>query len=132
MNNDMTPVASQGRLDPKLTGIFMALRLNVCPLGDLPPGTCKTIETGDKVIAIFHHAEGIHAIDDFCPHMGAALSGGHVENGHVHCPWHAWRFRLSDGAWADNSKLKIASYPVVVEDKQIIVEMPHNPDQPTT
>ena len=64
--------------------------------------------------------------------MGAALSGGHVENGHVHCPWHAWRFRLSDGAWADNSKLKIASYPVVVENKQIMVEMPHNPDQPTT
>ena len=110
----------------------MALRLNVCPLGDLPLGTCKTIETGDKVIAVFHHADGIHAIDDFCPPLGAALSGGHVENGHVHCPWHAWRFRLNDGAWADNSKLKIASYPVVVENKQIMVEIPHNPDQSTT
>lgn len=101
----------------------MSNRITLCQLGDLPQGACKVVDTGAKVIAVFHHEGGIHAIDDFCPHMGAALSGGHVENGHVHCPWHAWRFRLCDGAWADNPKLKIASYPVVIVNGVIEVEL---------
>ena len=46
--------------------------------------------------------------------MGASLSGGYVENGVVTCPWHAWRFRLADGAWADNPRIKIGCYPVRV------------------
>ena len=98
-------------------------QIKVCPLAELPLGDCKTIDTGEKVIAVFHHEGGIHAIDDFCPHMGAALSGGHVENGNVTCPWHAWRFRLCDGAWADNPKLKIASYPVTVEEGCVLVDL---------
>lgn len=102
----------------------MSNRTIVCPLDELPLGTCKTVDTGSKMIAVFHHADGVHAIDDFCPHMGAALSGGHVENGEVTCPWHAWRFRLDNGAWADNPKLKIASYPVHVDGGLVIVQNP--------
>lgn len=105
------------------SGVVMSNRITLCQVTELPQGSCKVVDTGTKVIAVFHHEGGIHAIDDFCPHMGAALSGGHVENGHVHCPWHAWRFRLCDGAWADNPKLKIASYPVVVENGAIHVDL---------
>ena len=49
-----------------------------------------------------------------CPHMGASLAGGFVEDGIVTCPWHYWRFRLADGAWADNPRIKIGCYPVHV------------------
>ncbi|NBY01770.1 MAG: Rieske (2Fe-2S) protein, partial [Planctomycetes bacterium] len=66
------------------------------------------------------------AIDDFCPHMGASLSGGHVEDGTVTCPWHAWRFRLCDGAWADNPRLKVGCYNVSVVDDEIFLETPAN------
>ena len=45
--------------------------------------------------------------------MGASLSGGYVENGVVTCPWHAWRFRLTDGAWADNLASRSAATPSV-------------------
>ena len=51
------------------------------------------------------------AIDDVCPHMGASLSGGYVEDGIVTCPWHAWRFRLTDGTWADNPRSRSAATP---------------------
>jgi nitrite reductase (NADH) small subunit/3-phenylpropionate/trans-cinnamate dioxygenase ferredoxin subunit len=56
--------------------------------------------------------------------MGASLSGGCVENGIVTCPWHAWRFRLHDGAWADNPRIKIGSYPVRVQGEQLQIQVP--------
>lgn len=88
----------------------------VCRVGDIAEGEGRTIKVGDKLIAVFCSGGEHLAIDDTCPHMGASLSGGYVENGVVTCPWHAWRFRLKDGAWADNPRISISSYPVRVED----------------
>ena len=90
----------------------------------LPDGEGKTVAVGDKLIALFRQDGRYFAIDDTCPHMGASLSGGHVENGVVTCPWHAWRFRLADGAWADNPRIKIGCYPVRVQGDDVQVQTP--------
>jgi nitrite reductase (NADH) small subunit/3-phenylpropionate/trans-cinnamate dioxygenase ferredoxin subunit len=84
----------------------------VCRVGEVQEGEGKTITIGNKLIALFLVGGQYYAIDDICPHMGASLSGGYVENHIVTCPWHAWRFRLTDGAWADNPRIKIGCYPV--------------------
>jgi nitrite reductase (NADH) small subunit/3-phenylpropionate/trans-cinnamate dioxygenase ferredoxin subunit len=102
----------------------MAEFKTVCRVGDLPPGEGKTVSVGGKLIAVFCEQGQYHAIDDVCPHMGASLSGGHVESGIVTCPWHAWRFRLADGAWADNPRVKIGCYPVRVVGNEVQVEVP--------
>ena len=99
----------------------------VCRAGDLPEGEGKTVEVGGKLIAVFWTEGKYYAIDDVCPHMGASLSGGYVGNGVVTCPWHAWRFRLADGAWADCPRLKIGCYPVRVEGDLVQVEVPGSP-----
>src|SRR5438046_3206982 len=96
----------------------------VCKVSEVVEGEGKTVELGNKLIAVFLHQGYYYAIDDVCPHMGASLSGGYVEGGIVTCPWHAWRFRLADGAWADYSKIKIGCYPVRVEGDEIQVELP--------
>jgi nitrite reductase (NADH) small subunit/3-phenylpropionate/trans-cinnamate dioxygenase ferredoxin subunit len=95
----------------------------VCRAGDVPEGEGKTVVVGKKLIALFCTNGEYHAIDDCCPHMGASLSGGYVEGGIVTCPWHAWRFRLGDGAWADNPRIKIGCYPVKVEGGDVFVEV---------
>jgi nitrite reductase (NADH) small subunit len=100
----------------------------VCNLQDLAEGDSKTVVVGNKLIALFRVNGQYFAIDDVCPHMGASLSGGEVQDGIVTCPWHAWRFRLSDGAWADNPRVKIGCYPVRVEGEQIQIQT----DQPPT
>jgi nitrite reductase (NADH) small subunit/3-phenylpropionate/trans-cinnamate dioxygenase ferredoxin subunit len=92
-------------------------------VGDIPEGASKTIEVGNKLIALFHQGGVYYAIDDVCPHMGASLSGGDVTDGIVTCPWHAWRFRLTDGTWADNPRLKIGCYPVRVVGEEIQVQI---------
>lgn len=76
------------------------------------------------MIAVFHANGEYHAIDDFCPHMGASLGAGHLEEGTVTCPWHAWRFSISDGTWVDNPKLKVGCYEVRVSGEEIQVSLP--------
>src|SRR5262245_57631474 len=94
-----------------------------CKVSEVKEGEAKAIAIGNKIIALFRVQDRFFAIDDVCPHMGASLSEGEVEAGVVTCPWHAWRFRLADGAWADNPRLKTGSYPVRVvgDDVQIQV-----------
>ena len=95
----------------------------VCQVGDLADGEGRTVAVGNKLIALFREAGQFYAIDDMCPHMGASLSGGYIDSGIVTCPWHAWRFRLKDGAWADNPRIKIGCYPVRVEGENVQVEI---------
>ena len=102
----------------------MAEFQTVCRVGDLAEGEGKTVSVGGKLVALFRVGEQVHAIDDLCPHMGASLSGGHVEDGCVTCPWHYWRFRLSDGAWADSPRVKTGSYPVHVVGDEVQLELP--------
>ncbi len=99
----------------------MAEFRTVCKVQDLAEGVGRTFRVGDKLIALFFDQDKYYAIDDTCPHMGASLSDGYVEGGIVTCPWHAWRFRLCDGAWADNPRLRIGSYPVRVEGDDVQV-----------
>ncbi len=101
----------------------------VCKVGDIPEGDSRSYNVGDKIVAVFFVNGVYHAIDDTCPHMGASLSGGHVEDGIVTCSWHAWRFRLSDGAWADNPRIKIGCHAVRIEGEFVQVEVP--PAKPT-
>ena len=101
----------------------MAEFRTVCKVADIPEGEGRTVAVDDKLVAVFHSGCDFHAIDDVCPHMGASLGGGYVENGIVTCPWHAWRFRLADGAWADNPRIKIGCYPVRVENGEIQVQV---------
>ena len=68
-----------------------------------------------------------NAIDDFCPHMGASLADGHLEEAVVTCPWHAWRFRVCDGTWCDNPKIKIDAFDVRIAGNEIQVNVPEQP-----
>jgi nitrite reductase (NADH) small subunit len=92
--------------------------------GAIAEGTAKAFPVQGRIIAVFLQNGEYQAIDDLCPHMGASLADGYVEEGVVSCPWHAWRFRISDGTWCDNPKIKIDAFPVRVVDGQIQVGIP--------
>jgi nitrite reductase (NADH) small subunit/3-phenylpropionate/trans-cinnamate dioxygenase ferredoxin subunit len=97
-------------------------------VADWPAGGSKVVPVGGKLVAVFHVDGQFLAIDDVCPHMGASLGAGEVEGGVVTCPWHGWRFRLADGAWADSPRVRTGWYPVRVvgDEVQVLVnETPH-------
>lgn len=98
--------------------------VTVAKVGAIPEGQGQAFAVNGRMVAVFNTAEGYQAIDDFCPHMGASLAGGHFEDGVVVCPWHAWRFRTCDGAWCDNPKLSVDVFDVRVEGEEIQVRVP--------
>jgi nitrite reductase (NADH) small subunit/3-phenylpropionate/trans-cinnamate dioxygenase ferredoxin subunit len=101
----------------------MGQRVTVAKASEIPEGGSVVVNVRQKDVAIFRLNGVLQAIDDMCPHMGASLSGGFVEDGCVTCPWHYWRFRLADGAWADNPKVKLGSYPVHVVGDDVQLEL---------
>src|SRR5262245_42053405 len=103
-------------------GVRMSEFKTVCKISDVVEGEGKTVSVNNKLIALFRVGAQFFAIDDVCPHMGAPLSNGCVENGIVTCSWHAWRFRLADGAWADNPRIKIGWYPVRVVGDEVQIQ----------
>ena len=105
----------------------MGQRVSIGKAEDVPEGGSVVVEVNGKDVAVFRTAEGFFAVDDLCPHMGASLSGGYVEDGVVTCPWHYWRFRLSDGAWADNPKVKTGCYAVHMVGDELQLEVPDRP-----
>ena len=102
----------------------MPQKITVAKAADIPDGGSVVVNVLKKDIAVFNVKGQFFAVDDFCPHMGASLSGGFVEDGCVTCPWHYWRFRLADGAWADNPKVRIGAYPVHVDGDSVQLELP--------
>ena len=96
----------------------------VAKVGDIPEGEGRSYAVNGRMIAVFREEDAYHAIDDFCPHMGASLAGGFLQDGIVSCPWHAWRFKTCDGTWCDNPTISIDSFQVQVHDDEIQVCVP--------
>ncbi len=99
----------------------------VAKVDSIEPGTGKAFPIEGRMVAVFNDKGEYFAIDDFCPHMGASLAGGPMEDGVVACPWHFWRFQIADGAWCDNPKIKVDSFEVQVIGDEIQVKVPPKP-----
>lgn len=95
----------------------------VAQVGDIVEGEGKSFAVDGRMVGVFLVEGEYFAISDSCPHMGASLASGYVEDGAVTCPWHAWRFCVRDGTWLDNpkSKLKTDCYRVRVVGNDIQV-----------
>ncbi|MCR9116863.1 MAG: Rieske (2Fe-2S) protein [bacterium] len=104
--------------------------VSVARVDEIPLDQGAAFAVNGRMVAIFRKGEEFFAIDDFCPHMGASLAGGHYEDGVVVCPWHAWRFDVCDGTWCDNPKVKTSAFEVRVEGEEILVRVPE-PETPS-
>ena len=109
--SDIVPAA-----DPPFTPVAKA--------GSIPAGEGRVFEVSGRLVAVFFDGVRYSAIDDLCPHMGASLGSGPLVDGVVTCPWHAWQFRLCDGTWCDNPKLKVDVFEVRVVGDTIEVCVP--------
>jgi len=96
--------------------------VTACAIGDVAPGTGKTVTVGGKEVAVFNVDGTFHAIDNECPHRGGPLGEGELEGCLLTCPWHAWQFDIRTGeSVTDDSR--VAVYPCKVEGGQVVVEV---------
>ena len=89
--------------------------VTVAKVGAIAEGRGMTYTIGERLVAVFLSDGEYYAIDDLCPHMGASLGAGEVCDGVVTCPWHAWRFRVADGAWAERVEQETQAVPHVLK-----------------
>lgn len=94
---------------------------NVGSVTDFEDNVGRAVPVEGRMVAVFRKGDQWYAIDDLCPHMGASLAEGHVENETVTCPWHAWRFCIKDGTWEDNPRTKVDCFDIKVEDGAVWV-----------
>lgn len=92
------------------------------PAGKVPtPGTRALVEFAGKSLALFNVAGQFYAIDDGCPHQGASLCGGRLDGRVIQCCAHGLRFDLASGYLLNSTALKVASYPVEVQDDRVFI-----------
>jgi nitrite reductase (NADH) small subunit/3-phenylpropionate/trans-cinnamate dioxygenase ferredoxin subunit len=95
----------------------------VAKVGEIPEGHGVAYEVEGRMVAVFNDGGTFYAIDDCCPHMGASLAEGQLQDGIVACPWHAWRFCVHDGTWCDNRRIQIDHFEVRVQGGEIQVRV---------
>jgi nitrite reductase (NADH) small subunit/3-phenylpropionate/trans-cinnamate dioxygenase ferredoxin subunit len=71
-----------------------------------------SISLHGKSIVLFRYDGKVYALRDSCPHQGAPLSDGYVQNGVLTCPHHGWNFNISNGAFVQNQAIRVPSYEV--------------------
>jgi len=93
----------------------------VARVGEIPDGEGRAFEVAGKMVAVFLTEGTYRAIDDCCPHQGAPLCDGFVEDRAVTCTWHGWRFSLETGKHLEGTRARVDVYPVRVQGDEIQV-----------
>lgn len=98
------------------------------PVAALPPGARKLVfVAGGGSIVVHHHAGHFFALENSCPHAGAALSASACEDHLIRCPAHGLRFDVRNGQCTAGAALRIPTYTVVIEDAALWLCPPTTP-----
>jgi nitrite reductase (NADH) small subunit/3-phenylpropionate/trans-cinnamate dioxygenase ferredoxin subunit len=101
---------------------------SLCDISELVEGEGKYVEIGGFQLAVFLHNGLVFVMDNYCPHAGGNLAGGHIEEGCAVCPWHHWSFHLQNGELRDVPGVKVRTYTTRLLDhdgkKLVQVELP--------
>ena len=89
--------------------------------GDVPPGESIPVDTEIGRIALFNVEGKVLAVENSCPHAGAQLYQGFVEQGRVICPYHGWSFPLTAEEPQCDGLLRFATR---IEGDDVFVELP--------
>ena len=81
------------------------------------------VRVGDHWLAIFKQDGDYLAIDNACPHAGAPLCDGSVQNGKVICYLHMWEFDLRTGESELGEPWNVRSYPVRLHEGRLQVAL---------
>ncbi|HEY9885776.1 MAG TPA: Rieske 2Fe-2S domain-containing protein [Vampirovibrionales bacterium] len=97
--------------------------IEVADLKDLDDTEGKPIKIKNLALALFKLPSGeVYAIEDSCPHIGAPLHNGLIENGHVTCLWHSWCFNLDTGESSNCPGVKIKTYTTKIKDGKVFLK----------
>ncbi len=112
----------------------------VCGEDELSPGEMRVVYKGRAPVVVACTKPGtFRAVRGVCPHQGALLGRGRLwwltmsdepgsyelteEARILRCPWHGFDYDLETGECVGDSRLRVKTYPVSVEDGQVVVDL---------
>ncbi len=96
------------RADRVAEGWYWALRSS-----ELPKGKVRAVTLLGKELSVYRGEDGrVSALDAHCPHMGAHLAEGRVDDNGLRCFFHGWKFGR-DGRCAEVPALAGRAMPQV-------------------
>ena len=93
-------------------------------LDELPESQATGVNIMNRELVLVKEGDTVHALDGWCPHRNGPLSQGYFCSGRLICPWHAWEFRVSDGALDFNPAIALRKYPVEIRDGEVFIDIP--------
>jgi 3-phenylpropionate/trans-cinnamate dioxygenase ferredoxin component len=66
-------------------------------VSQVPETGTSVVTIDDRRILLCRSANGIHAMDETCPHQVMSLNGARIRGTSIFCPHHGARFSLEDG-----------------------------------
>ncbi len=89
----------------------------------MPENGGKTLEIEGRSVALFRLGGKFYAMQNHCLHRGGPLGEGHVEDGQVTCPWHAWQFDVKTGRCSTMPGAQQQTFKTKVEKGEIWIEI---------
>lgn len=120
----------------------------ICDAQELLVGGRVVATVADRLsVGVFNVGGQLVAFRNECPHAGAPvctgtlgsaiISDGLYERHLAHegcilrCPWHAWEFKLPEGITLTQPTYRLKTYPVTVEEGQVVVDVGPASPRPT-
>ncbi len=89
----------------------------------LADGQIIEVIIGGTAIAVARVNGQHHAIANTCPHAGGPLGDGKLNGSVVSCPYHGYKYDVTDGSCKTNADVKVQTFDVKVVGNAVCVQM---------
>jgi len=99
------------------------MKIKVCREQDLAEGSVKTARILSRTVAVIRVKGELYGLEADCKHMKTSIARGKIDSHTITCPAHGWQYDIRTGACLNEPWAQLKTFPVVVEDGQIYVNV---------
>jgi nitrite reductase/ring-hydroxylating ferredoxin subunit len=95
---------------------------------EIPEGERKLVEINGISIGVFHHNGAWFAVRNHCLHRGGPVATGILEGDVLVCPWHGYRYNVTNGCLLADPTARLDMYQVSLRDGEVFLRVPARAD----
>ena len=97
--------------------------IELCDVDRLWEGEMESIDVGATTVLVLKLDGQLRAYQAHCPHQGAALLEGELEDGVITCRVHRWQFNAANGRGVNPRSACLKRFPLHVADGKVLIDL---------